>query len=281
MRSHRPCLLALLVVALAPRHARADAPLSARRALVEIGGRATAFEYAEYGADGSTLDDEIGTVPGIEGAVELRLGPVALRGLASFGGATLRYAGHVQSGNVQLNGRPITSTSGARLVAAGAEAAVLLPYARGVALIAGATSRRWDRTIHATTATTRTGVTVPVGGLAETYRWFAVAAGVRIPLVDAQRVTWDAEGRVTGTLRPAVTVGWPTGDVSLPLAPRVGWAVGTALRVALGRVLVGRLGFALERWEFGASDVDGRTRLREPRSATRTASCDLAIGARY
>jgi hypothetical protein len=277
----RAALLALFLATIAPRAALAETPLAARRVLVELGGHATVFDYAEYGASGAVLDRETGVVPGLDGAVEVRGGPIALRASASTGGTTLRYAGQVQSRNVQLNGLPVTTTSGAHLGAIGAELAATVPYARGVAVLAGVERNRWDRSIRATTVVSPAGATVAVRGLSETYRWDVLAAGLRVPLFTADRFTWDAEGRIVRTLRPVITVGWPSGDVKLALSARTGWALGTTARVALGPVVVARLGFSLEQREFGESDVDPRTQLWEPRSTTRTASCELGIGARF
>lgn len=86
---------------------------------------------------------------------------------------------------------------------------------------------------------------------------------------------------MTRTVQPAVTIARTGGDVRLPLGARTGWAAGTTLRVAFGPVLVGRLGFSLEGWRFGESDVDLRTGFWEPRSTTRTARYEAGLGARF
>lgn len=281
MRARRLALLAALGPLLAPRPAAAEAPLAERRILVEVGGRATSFDYAEYGVNGAFLDGESGILPGVHGAVEARAGPVALRASTSVAGAELGYAGHVQSSSVQLNGLAVGSTSGAHLVAAGVEVAVDVPYGRGVALLAGAERRRWDRSIHATTVVSRTGATVPVGGLAETYRWDALAVGVRVPLLSRGALGWDAEGRIVRTWAPSMTLERPAGDVKLRLGERTGWALGTALRIDVGPVAALRLGFSLERHAFGESDVDRTAGVWEPESTTRTATLEVGLGARF
>lgn len=284
MRTPRLRLLPLLAVALvaaARGTAAGEAPLAERRVLVELGGRATRLDYDEYGPGGDFLDGETGIVPGLEGAAQVRLGPVALRATAAVAGATVRYAGHTQSSNVQLNGLPIRGTSGAHLAGAGLELALSVPRVRGLAVVAGAGRRRWDRTIHDTTAVPPGGTTLRVVGLREVYRWDVLTAGLRATLLARDRFVWEVDGAVLRTRRPAITVTWNGRDVKLPLGERMGWSAGSTLRAALGPVLVARLGFALERWEFGESDVDGRTRLQEPRSTSRTATWSLGLGAAF
>lgn len=273
-----PCLaLAAAMLALSAPGAAAAAALADRRVLVEVAGRAIALDYAERGAGDAVLDRETGIVPTVDGAVEVRAGPAAVRASASVGGTTIRYTGHVQSGSAQLNGLPISSTSAAHLTAAGAELALAIPYARGIALVAGAAWRRWDRTIHGTTVVSRAGVTVAVAGLSERYAWSVLGAGLRAPLVSADGITWDVEGRITRTVRPAVTVATDGGDVRLALGARWGHALASTLRVALGPVMVARLGFSLERWDFGESGA-GHAGWWEPRSTTAAATCELGVG---
>lgn len=272
---------AALAAALAPAGGTAAPALAERRGLFEVTGRSTTFEYAEYGASGALLDAERGAIPGVEGALELREGPVALRATLAVEGAQLEYAGLVQSGSAQLNGLSVTSTSGAHLTRAGAELALAVPGLRGVALLAGAERRRWDRTIHGTTVVSRSGVRTPVRGLDEVYAWDVLHAGVRLPLHASPRLGWEVEARLARTWHPSVTVAWPGGDVRLPLGERLGWAAGTTLRVAFGPVLVARLGFSLARFEFGESEVDLRTFIFEPRSTTRTATFEAGLGARF
>jgi hypothetical protein len=277
----RTALLLALSAALAPARVAAAPALADRRVLLEVAGRSTTFEYAEYGATGARLDAERGAIPGVEGALEVREGPVALRATLAAEGAQVAYAGLVQSGSTQLNGLAVTSTSGAHLTRAGGELALALPGLRGAALLAGLERRRWDRNIHGTTVVSRSGVLTAVRGLDEVYAWDVLHAGVRLPLLASPRLGWDLEGRVTRTHRPSVTVAWPGGDVRLPLGERLGWAAGTTVRVALGPVLVARLGFSLARHDFGESEVDARTLVFEPRSTTRTASFEAGLGARF
>lgn len=277
-----PALVALLAAGLAPAGAAADrAALAGPRVLVEAGLRATAIDYVERGATGVALDGESGIVPALDAAVEARLGPVALRARGAVGGAELRYAGLVQSPSTQLNGLTASSASGAHLAEAGLEVAVALPRARGAALVAGAELRRWDRSIHDTTVVGRDGVTVAVRGLSEAYRWGVLRGGLRVPLVDRGGLAWDAEALVTRTWRPRVIVDWGGRGVRLPLGERTGWSAGTAVRAALGPVLTARLGFALERWDFGASGHDASTGLWEPRSTTRAVRYEAGLGARF
>lgn len=263
-----------------PAVATGEAPLADRRVLVEVGGRAVAVDYAEHGANGVFLDGETGIVPALTGAVEVRVGPASLRASLAVGGASLRYAGHAQSGSAQLNGLPITSTSAAHRVDADAELTVVIPYARGLAVVTAAGRRRWDRRIHGTTVVSRAGATVAVGGLSERYAWDVVGAGIRAPLASTDRLTWDAEARITRTVGPAVTVATGSGDVRLPLGARWGYAAGSTLRAALGPGVVARLGFRLERWDFGASDLD-RSGWWEPRSTTSTATYELGAGVSF
>lgn len=210
----------------------------------------------------------------------MRVGPASLRASLAVGGASLRYAGHAQSGSAQVNGLPIASTSAAHRVDADAELAVAIPYARGLAVVAAAGRRRWDRGIHATTVVSRAGDTVAVGGLSERYAWDVVGAGLRVPLFTADRLAWDADARITRTVAPAVTVATAGGDVRLPLGARWGYAAGTTLRAALAPGVVARLGFRLERWDFGESDVD-RSGWWEPRSTTSTATYELGVGVSF
>jgi hypothetical protein len=279
-RPARQARLALLVLALAPAVAAGEAPLADRRVLVEVGGRAVAVDYAEHGANGVFLDGETGIAPALAGAVEVRAGPASLRASLAVGGASLRYAGHAQSGSAQLNGLPIASTSASHRVDADAELAVAIPYARGLAVVAAAGRRRWDRGIHGTSVVSRTGVAVAVGGLSERYAWDVVGAGLRVPLVAADRIAWDADARITRTLGPAVTIATGGGEVRLPLGARWGYAVGSTVRAALARGVVARLGFQLERWEFGESGVD-RSGWWEPRSTTSTATYELGVGVSF
>ena len=232
--------------------------------------------YEEWGPYGDTLDTEDGWIPSFgvraRGRVWRLVGELSGR----LARGDLTYEGLVQSLGW------VRSTSGARYLDGAAQVgAVVDPWGR-LTLLVGATARRWDRDIHASTLASG-GSTTPVRGLSEVYSWYELEAAARATLVATPRLAWLAEVRVLRTVSPYLSVDWNGTDIGLSLGPRTGWGAETELQLTLRPGLFVSAGAAIERLGFGASGLvpAGRAWINEPESETWNVRVDVGVGARF
>lgn len=267
-------LLATLAALAALAPARGDAADRAVEAAASAGLRHVRYE--EWGPYGDTLDTEDGWIPTAGARVTWREWRVVGELSGRLARGDLAYHGRVQSG-----GGWVRSTSAARFLDGTVRAGALVDPWRRVAVLVGATTRRWDRDIRGTTLSSG-GTTIPVRGLSEVYSWVELGAAARATLLETPRLAWLAEVRVLRTVSPHVTVDWNGAGVRLSQGARTGWGAETGLQVSLRPRLFLTAGAAIERLGFGVSPVvpAGRSWIDEPESETWNVRVDVGIGAR-
>jgi hypothetical protein len=255
-----------LALALAPAAAGAGAGPWVVRA--EAGAGLLRFDYAERYATGAVIDRERGWLP----AASLSLGGEAGRWFVLAAGRVaageVGYDGRTQSSNPAYDDLPVTSRSGARLLAADLRGGGWIDGSRRVALTGGVARRRWDRDIHSTTVTPPGGAPIAVSGLHEIYDWWELEAGLKVGLLRADRLDVELEGAWVVSVAPSIAVDWGGSTVDLALASRHGARAAVAARWTLraGTWLTGGLDGEWRR--FGASAIDPAAGIYEPDSAT-------------
>ncbi len=269
--------LAAALAALASPPARADEPTIS----VEVGPTVVHFDYAEYYRTGATIDRERGWVPGVALRAELASGRLFAIAAGSLASGSVTYDGRTQSSNPANDELPVETRTATGFASAEARAGGWLDERHRVALYGGGASRYWERDIHGTTVTSRSGATIPVSGLYEEYSWWELQAGVRWAFLEAPGIHLELDARVFHALRPRLAVDWNGERVELSLGARPGLRLALASRIDLG----GRWFLAVEadaaRFELGESAVDPASMIMEPRSRTTNARVEARLGARF
>ncbi len=131
---------------------------------VEIGVSALRFNYAEYKADGTTWDRELGTIPGLSFKLTQRFSVWEWEGMANYHYGRVDYTGQTNLG-VPYNTRTDEGIGDValRLGCWFEGSHPIMPYA-------GLGYRRWDRDIRPAS----------LAGLFESYRWKYTWLGAKI-----------------------------------------------------------------------------------------------------
>jgi hypothetical protein len=236
-----------------------------------------AFQYKEFDDDGSLLDREDGTLPGVV------FGLGMARERWNFVGELAVYSGDVDYDG-QTNTRiPITTQTDANITDGHVRAEWWGWEAGSVryAVYGGLGYHGWERDIQAT----RTASGAPVSGLWEYYEWGYVLLGGKLAAEQGLN-RWGLDLRLLRTVAPTVRVDFNGlfDDKTLDLGERFGGRLSaTWARRASNRTVL-KLEPFYEGWDLGRSDTERLTQggvavgtVFEPRSETRNFGVNLGL----
>lgn len=238
-----------------------------------VGVVAGHMDYRETGYDGSRLDREVGTLPGIGIAVHGRSEAWQVAAAADYFTGDIDYAGRTSSGGT------ITTRTDTRIV----DSRLRLGYrvysadTWTIDLLGGGGLRWWNRDIRSTAG---------VSGVREIYRWPYLSAGLAWERQISARDGVSLELSALRSVQPSLEVDFKNGYDTAKVEPQplTSGRVGLAWRHELGAGKALVVSVWHERWRFAASDREVLRHLGtavgtvyEPESRTAFTGVGLAL----
>lgn len=269
------CVFQLSILCTSP--SQADSP---PRWKVSGGLSLLDFNYKEFDDDGSLLDREDGTLPGLIFGLERPRGPWVLGGRFSY------YAGSVDYDGQTNTGTPITTRTDEKISEIEGRAEYWLRPEDRWAVYGGLGYRYWARDIRPT----RTAGGQPVSGLFEVYDWWLVFFGTKVELYNKNASRWSLDLRVLRILAPELRVDATSqfDQARLDLGERYGMRLSLPWQYKLDKATHLTIEPYAEGWELGRSPTVPLTRngvvigtIFEPRSETRNYGINLGFSRRF
>lgn len=237
----------------------------------EIGLSLLRFDYAEFNDDGSTLDRELGGIPGWSFKFSQHYPDWEWEGLASYHQGRVDYTGQTQAGV------PHNTNTDEEVVDVALRMGRWFEGSYPVMPYAGLGYRRWNRDILSTSS---------VGGLFESYRWKYAWLGAKIIAYQqgASNLMLDI-----GWIRPLSPVMFVDFKGAYNISPNLYPESRNGLRLMLTSRSEIRENTALivepyyEYWKLGKSPtvVTGGIPVCEPASKTKNFGVNLRLGRRF
>lgn len=238
------------------------------------------FNYKEFDDNGSLLDREDGTLPGLIFGLERPRGRWVLGGRFSY------YAGSVDYDGQTNTGTPITTRTDEKISEIEGRAEYWLRPEDRWAVYGGLGYRYWARDIRPT----RTAGGQPVSGLFEVYDWWLVFFGTKVELYNKNASRWSLDLRVLRILAPELRVDATSqfDQARLDLGERYGMRLSLPWQYKLDKATHLTIEPYAEGWELGRSPTVPLTRngvvigtIFEPRSETRNYGINLGFSRRF
>lgn len=231
----------------------------------EIGVSAVRFDYTESRDDGSTLDRELGNIPGLTFRLAQRISAWEWEGIASYHYGRAAYTGQTNLG-VPYNTRTDEGIGDVALrMGRWFEGSYpIMPYA-------GLGYRRWDRDI----------LPASLGGLFESYRWKYIWMGARIIAYQRSASHFMLDIGWTRPIDPVLHVA--AYNASLKPESRDGLRLTLTSHRALSEKTTLILEPFYEYWRLGRSPsvTSGGITVYEPASKTRMLGFNLRLGRKF
>lgn len=232
------------------------------------------FNYTEFNASGSILDEETGLIPGIQFLLSRDFSEqlsVELE-ISAYGG-NVDYVGHTQSGLAH------NTTTNEELLRVGAR--LISPLSANTDVYLGAKYHRWNRDIFSNNG---------VAGLFERYQWWELSAGTSISFWARENQSWIADIALLRTINPTIYVDLSSVDggvADLDLGPDTGARLQLMWKLSKDNQTTYAINAFYELWGFGRSDSKATSggstsySIYEPESETRHSGVQLQLGFRY